>query len=149
LALPEILVDELCQHIDRYAGPGPEGLVFCGPKGAPLRRGNFGRSTKWKDVAAVVGLPADFHFHDLRHTDNQLAAASGATIRELMHRMGHGSMRAALIYQHATSARDRSIASALSALVATQRPKSSTPSEPVRRHSSGHDGQAGAHVPVA
>jgi hypothetical protein len=30
-----------------------------------------------------------------------------------MHRMGHGSMRAALIYQHATSERDREIAAAL------------------------------------
>jgi hypothetical protein len=34
-----------------------------------------------------------------------------------MHRMGHGSMRAALIYQHATTDRDRSIADALSELV--------------------------------
>jgi integrase len=78
LALPQILVDELRQHIARYVGPGSEGLVFSGPKGAPLRRGNFGRSTKWKDVVAAVGLPAGFHFHDLRHTGNQLAAASGA-----------------------------------------------------------------------
>jgi hypothetical protein len=31
-----------------------------------------------------------------------LAAPSGASTRELMHRMGHASMRAALIYQHAT-----------------------------------------------
>ena len=30
-----------------------------------------------------------------------------------MHRMGHGSMRAALIYQHATNERDREIAAAL------------------------------------
>jgi hypothetical protein len=30
-----------------------------------------------------------------------------------MHRMGYGSMRAALIYQHATSERDREIAAAL------------------------------------
>jgi hypothetical protein len=30
-----------------------------------------------------------------------------------MHRMGHGSMRAALIYQHATDERDREIADAL------------------------------------
>ena len=37
-------------------------------------------------------------------------AASGASTRELMHRMGHSSMRAALIYQHATSERDREIA---------------------------------------
>lgn len=60
-----------------------------------------------------AGLPAGFHFHDLRHTGNSLAAASGASTRELMHRMGHGSMRAALIYQHATGERDREIADAL------------------------------------
>jgi integrase len=60
-----------------------------------------------------AGLPAGFHFHDLRHTGNHLAAASGASTRELMHRMGHGTMRAALIYQHATGERDREIADAL------------------------------------
>jgi hypothetical protein len=60
-----------------------------------------------------AGLPAGFHFHDLRHTGNNLAAASGASTRELMHRVGHGSMRAALIYQHATGERDREIADAL------------------------------------
>ncbi|NES29027.1 hypothetical protein GCE86_19270 [Micromonospora terminaliae] len=47
------------------------------------------------------------------HTGNTLAAASGASTRELMHRMGHATMRAALIYQHATSERDREIASAM------------------------------------
>lgn len=48
-------------------------------------------------VVVTAGLPIGFHFHDLRHTGNQLAANSGATTRELMHRMGHGLMRAALI----------------------------------------------------
>jgi hypothetical protein len=62
--------------------------------------GRGGRAPRW------------VHFHDLRHTGNHLAAGSGATTRELVHRMGHGSMRAALIYQHATNARDRSIADA-------------------------------------
>jgi integrase len=126
LALPAILADELGQHIDQYAEPGPEGLVFRGPKGAALWRSNFGRSTKWTAMVAAVGLPVGFHFHDLRHTGNQLTAASGATTRELMHRMGHGLMRAALIYQHATSARDRSIATALNALVAADRQTAST-----------------------
>jgi len=28
------------------------------------------------------------HFHDLRHTGNQFAADTGATLRELMDRMG-------------------------------------------------------------
>ena len=61
----------------------------------------------------TAALPVGFHFHDLRHTGNNLAAASGASTRELMHRMGHGSMCAALIDQHATSERDREIAAAL------------------------------------
>jgi integrase len=121
VVLPAVLVDELRRHIEHYAGPGVEGLVFRGEKGAMLRRGNFGRSTKWPTVVAAVGLPTGFHFHDLRHTGNQLAANSGATTRELMHRMGHGSMRAALIYQHATTDRDRNIADALSALVGRER----------------------------
>jgi hypothetical protein len=50
-----------------------------------------------------------------------LAAATGASTRELMARMGHASMRAAVIYQHATADRDQAIASALSDL-ATQAP---------------------------
>ncbi|WP_167627060.1 tyrosine-type recombinase/integrase [Micromonospora cremea] len=44
-----------------------------------------------QDIASI-GL-ANFQFHDLRHTANTLAAASGASTRELMHRTGHASMR--------------------------------------------------------
>ncbi|HUP69970.1 MAG TPA: hypothetical protein VM142_09165 [Acidimicrobiales bacterium] len=40
------------------------------------------------------------------------------TTKELMARIGHASPRAALIYQHATAARDRAIASFLDAEVA-------------------------------
>ena len=149
LALPEILAEELSQHIDQYAGPGPEGLVFRGSKGAALRRSNFGRATKWTTLVTEVGLPAGFHFHDLRHTGNQLTAASGATTRELMHRMGHGSMRAALIYQHATSERDRSIATALSALVTANRHTTPTPGEAHQETSGEEDGQPEAPAPMA
>ena len=57
------------------------------------------------------------HFHDLRHTGNHLAAQTGASTKDLMARMGHDDMRAALIYQRATSEADRPIADRLSALV--------------------------------
>jgi hypothetical protein len=57
-------------------------------------------------------------FHDLRHAGNTAAAATGASTKELMARMGHSSPRAALIYQHATSDRDQAIAAALSELAA-------------------------------
>jgi integrase len=43
---------------------------------------------------------ARLHFHDLRHTGNAFAAASGAGLRDLMARMGHDSERAAMIDQH-------------------------------------------------
>jgi hypothetical protein len=39
-----------------------------------------------------------------------MAAAQGASLKELMERMGHSSPRAALIYQHATRERDQKIA---------------------------------------
>jgi integrase len=53
---------------------------------------------------------------DLRHTGNQLAAGTGATLRELMDRMGHSIARAALIYLHGSDQRQQEIAQALSDL---------------------------------
>ena len=57
------------------------------------------------------------HFHDLRHTGNMLAAAAGGSNRDLVARMGHDSMNAALIYQHATAQAERRIADQLDAQV--------------------------------
>ena len=116
IALPTGLVEVMRQHLAEYPALGEE-LIFRGPLGAPLRRNNFHRSVEWSKLVVKAGLPAGFHFHDLRHTGNILAAASGASTRELMHRMGHGSMRAALIYQHTTSQRDQEIATALDARI--------------------------------
>jgi hypothetical protein len=45
-----------------------------------------------------------------------MAAAQGATLRELMERMGHSSTRAALIYLHATRERDQRIAAGMGQL---------------------------------
>jgi hypothetical protein len=44
-------------------------------------------------------------------------AFPGASLKELMTRLGHSSTRAALIYQHATRDRDQAIAKALGGLV--------------------------------
>ena len=45
--------------------------------------------------------------HDLRHAGNVLIANAGADPRELMERRGHSTSRAALVYLHSTSARQR------------------------------------------
>ena len=59
----------------------------------------------------------------LRHTGGTLAAATGATLKELMARLGHSSTRAAMIYQHATRDRDQAIAQALGSLARKARSK--------------------------
>jgi integrase len=59
-----------------------------------------------------------FRFHDLRHTGQTLAAATGATVKDLMRRLGHASPVASYRYLHAVDGRDAEIAAALSALAA-------------------------------
>ncbi|MFJ3159188.1 tyrosine-type recombinase/integrase [Streptomyces kanasensis] len=107
VAFPASLVEELQAHLSEYSEAGRNGLVFVGPRGGMLRRNNFRRI--WLRALPQAGL-GDVHFHDLRHTGNTLAATGGATTRELMHRMGHSSVRAALIYQHLVNGRDQEIA---------------------------------------
>lgn len=127
VAIPVAIIPDLEEHLARWAAPGKEGLVFCGFNGQPLRRGTF--YAAWNKATRANGLEG-LHLHDLRHTGNTLAAATGASTKELMARMGHSSPRAALIYQHATRDRDEAIASALSDLVsqATAKPASPVPS---------------------
>ncbi|MEU4228912.1 tyrosine-type recombinase/integrase [Nonomuraea sp. NPDC026600] len=110
VAIPSEIIPDLRSHLEQYAEPGDNGHVFIGPKGGVLRRSAFRRI--WNKVQIAVGLP-NVHFHDLRHAGNTLAASTGASLRELMTRMGHSSTRAALIYQHATQERDQAIAQAL------------------------------------
>lgn len=114
VGFPELIAPALHEHLSSFARPGDDGLVFTGPAGALLRRSNFRRRT-WLPALKKAGLPI-VHFHDLRHTGNNLTAAAGANLRELMARMGHSSTRAALIYLHSTDKRQREIADALGKL---------------------------------
>ena len=114
ISIPPPLVPELEAHLEAFAGPGPNGYLFRGVKGGPLREHVWQK--KWDEARRGVGLD-DLHFHDLRHVANTMAAATGASLRELMYRMGHASPAAALRYQHATEQRDRAIAQALGDLI--------------------------------
>lgn len=124
VAIPAVIHGDLTAHLAVYAEHGADGRVFVGAKGATPRRNHFNRL--WRkacDLAGVKGL----HFHDLRHTGNTLAAATGASTRELMTRMGHSTARAALIYQHATAERERLIGNAVSAAVEQARKQDPDP----------------------
>lgn len=116
VALPAAIVPELEKHLGEWSEDGPAGRVFVGPKGATPLRSNFSRS--WVAALRKAGIPAELglHFHDLRHTGNVLASR-GASLRDVMGRLGHASTRAALIYQHTDAERQREIAANVSAAI--------------------------------
>jgi integrase len=111
VALPAFLAAELERHLSRFATPQRCTRLFVGEKGGPLRQLTLHKH--WARARVAAALPETFRFHDLRHTANTITAASGASTRELMHRMGHASSAAALRYQHATQERDTALARAL------------------------------------
>jgi integrase len=119
VGVPAVIVPELRSHLATWSEAGPNGRVFVGPKGATPRRSTFSRAWAAALVRAEAKgtpLPEGLHFHDLRHTANEFAASS-ASVKELMARMGHSTARAALIYQRARRDRERDIAAAVSANV--------------------------------
>ncbi|WP_229894996.1 tyrosine-type recombinase/integrase [Streptomyces galilaeus] len=115
ISFPTELLDDVTGHLDQFTAPGRDGHVFVGAQGGRLRQSNF--RDDWVTAKKAAGVTSDLHFHDLRHTGNTLASTAGASTRELMTRMGHSSSRAALIYQHMTSDRDRVIADRLGAMI--------------------------------
>ncbi|MCX4454766.1 site-specific integrase [Streptomyces sp. NBC_01728] len=115
ISFPAELLDDVTRHLEQFAAHGRDGHVFVGPRGGQLRRSNF--RDDWIADRKAAGVTSELHFHDLRHTGNTLASTAGASTRELMTRMGHSSSRAALIYQHMTSDRDRAIADRLGAMI--------------------------------
>jgi integrase len=123
IALPPFLVPEIEAHLAAFTAPRPDGRVFPGEKGGPLRRHVVQKH--WERARGAVDLPEGFRFHDLRHTANALTAATGASTRDLMFRMGHASAQAALRYQHATRQRDTEIAKSLGELVEAGTPSQS------------------------
>jgi integrase len=73
VVFPADLVPELRWHLEQFAEPGERGLVFIGPKGAPLRRSNFGHSST---RAAMI------YQHATRDRDQVIAKALGGLARK-------------------------------------------------------------------
>jgi integrase len=125
VAIPPHVLPMVKEHLSSTITGGRDGLLFpaadgvshlapsafYGKRATATRRG-FG----FYAGREAAGRP-DLRFHDLRHTGAVLAASTGATLAELMSRLGHSTPGAALRYQHAAQGRDRIIADALSELV--------------------------------
>lgn len=109
--IPPHLLPTIKAHFDEHAQPGNDGLIFPSPQGIQLTTSTLYAS--WWPARRKAGRK-DLRFHDLRHTGATLAAATGATLAELMARLGHSTPGAAMRYQTAAAERDREIAALLS-----------------------------------
>lgn len=112
VTIPPHLLPMVAEHVDKFAGRGQDGLIFPGMEtGVQLTHGTFYKT--WRRARAAAGRE-DLRFHDLRHSGAVMAAATGATLAELMNRLGHSTVGAAMRYQHAAQDRDAEIAALLS-----------------------------------
>jgi integrase len=112
VVIPPHVLPVLGEHMTSWAGPD---RVFIGRDGKPMRGDAIRQAFNRARLGA--GMPG-FRFHDLRHTGQTLAASTGATVKDLMRRLGHASPAAANRYLHTVEGRDAEIASALSELAA-------------------------------
>jgi integrase len=118
--IPPHIVPIIEDHLAKYVGKGRDSLLFPALSNA-ARVQHLQPSTMqrhWYKARKQAGRD-DLRWHDLRHSGAVLAAATGATLAELMARLGHSTPQAAMRYQHASRARGREIAALLSKL-ATQ-----------------------------
>lgn len=101
----------LATHMDTWTEPDPDAMVFTSLKTKPLLNRYFAPS--WKRALRDAEVAETTRFHDLRHLAGTSAATAGASLREIMARMGHSSSDASLRYLKASVRRDSEIADAI------------------------------------
>ena len=97
----------------KYVDIERDSLIFRTENGGHLQPATLYRH--WYRARREAGRE-DLRFHDLRHSGAVLAAATGASLAELMARLGHSSPAAAMRYQHAVAGREREVAALMSKL---------------------------------
>jgi Site-specific recombinase XerC len=110
VSLPDPLTDALRDHLEVFVAAERGALVFATSTGTTPARSNLG--VTWRRACATAGVP-QVRLHDLRHVAQVFAAEAGATLPELMARLGHATPGAALVYLHARTARDIQLTRAL------------------------------------
>jgi integrase len=115
--LPPSAAQILANHLQRFTGPKPADLVFTTSTGK-IVESTYCRRHFVKARAAAQRN--DLRFHDLRHTGATMATKAGASLTEIMARLGHTTPRAALIYQHTDQDADKALANKLEKLLGAE-----------------------------
>ena len=139
LALPDRMLDELAEHLQRRSWSNVDAdadrfLFGTGDALSPGIPSNF-RHRIWDPARRSVGLPT-LRFHDLRHGAVTMLVAAGADPKTVQNRLGHASLSVTLgIYAKATTAADRAAADHLQELFGTTDPTAEVRPRPDRpRH---------------
>jgi integrase len=119
VAVPPHIRPVIKAHLTNHVGTAADSLLFTNDDGSRLRSHQYGYH--WEIARKAIGKP-HLRVHDLRHVGAVLAAQSGATTAELMHRLGHTTPEMALRYQHVAEGRDAEIAQRLSRLAQPDTP---------------------------
>ena len=135
VTIPAGLIPMIRDHLDKFAQSGPDGLLFAAEHGGHLSQSTLnGKPSRRRRIKGrmvnesasgfcrareAVERP-DLRLHDLRHTGAVLAAQAGATLAELMERLGHSTPTAAMRYQHVARGRAKAVADGLSTIMASE-----------------------------
>jgi integrase len=111
VAIPPHIIPAIQHHLDNFTEENRNALLFPAKHGGHLATSSMSR---WYEPARAAAGRPDLRFHDLRHSAAVLAAKEGATLKELMGRLGHSTPAAALIYQHVAAGRDQALAERMS-----------------------------------
>jgi integrase len=121
LSIPKSVIADIKFHLDNFVDDDPATrkrgqrapLLFPSVKdpSKPLAESTFA-DPHWKRATAEAKIPG-FLRHDMRKVGATLYAQTGATIDELMDRLGHSSPQVAMLYQKRAQGRDRHLADAM------------------------------------
>jgi integrase len=88
--LPDVVVEALRTHLDRFPVQHPDGLIFTDDDGNSIRRTTFSREI-WRPAVQAVGAPRGTGFHDLRHYYASLLIRHGESVKTVQRRLGHAT----------------------------------------------------------
>jgi integrase len=90
IPLPDVVVNALRQHLERFPTRHPEQLVFTNDEGKGISRTWFSREI-WRPAVAAAGARRGTGFHDLRHYYASLLIRHGESVKTVQHRLGHAT----------------------------------------------------------
>jgi integrase len=99
IPLPDVVGQAIAGHLQTWPAHPQLGLVFTNERDAPIQQYPF--STMFEKARSIRSLPEWTTPHDLRHFYASTLIRSGASIKVIQTRLGHGSAKITLdVYGH-------------------------------------------------